>query len=154
MVRRKPKIIIVQKIKGKGGYTCVIECNQCQLNKRIKFSYTKEGGGKFCSRNCRLVYYNINKRQSATISGKRNINWKGDAASIRAIHNWLGYNYGKSDECWNKNCLKKCDTYEWALLHDKKYQHNVNNFIKLCVKCHRLYDRGHALDYLKKNVEI
>lgn len=56
------------------------------------------------------------------------------------VHKWLVYQYGPADTCQNPDCPKQCKKYEWALKPNKEYEHNSNNFLQLCVLCHRSMD--------------
>jgi transposase len=55
------------------------------------------------------------------------------------VHQWLVRNYGQSDDC-EKCGGEKSKKYNWALIHGKEYEKVRNNFMKLCVACHRAYD--------------
>ena len=57
-----------------------------------------------------------------------------------AIHSWLARHYDKADRCEGKNCRGNSTNYHWAKLPDKEYAHDRDNFIRLCVSCHRLLD--------------
>lgn len=57
-----------------------------------------------------------------------------------AIHCWLKYHFGSADKCENKKCLHVSQSYQWALLKGKKYEHKRENFIQLCRSCHKKYD--------------
>lgn len=62
------------------------------------------------------------------------------------IHYWLSRNYGRPKQCevckifgseskigrWN---------IQWALKHNKEHEKNINNYLKLCFKCHYKYDK-------------
>lgn len=72
--------------------------------------------------------------------GKNNPSWKGDNAGYKAIHEWLRKNFGSANRCENKNCDKTSKNFHWAKKKRKKYTHDRNAFIQLCVKCHKKYD--------------
>jgi len=56
------------------------------------------------------------------------------------IHKWIRKNFGNASECTHcKTTTSK--RYEWALIHGKKYERNIDNFMPLCSKCHRNYDK-------------
>lgn len=57
-----------------------------------------------------------------------------------AVHAWLRNHFGKADRCESDDCSGESKTYHWAKLHNKEYIHNRENFIRLCVSCHRKYD--------------
>lgn len=56
------------------------------------------------------------------------------------VHKWLKYHYGKADCCENENCEHISSVFHYALKKGFPYEKNINNFIKLCVSCHKLYD--------------
>lgn len=57
-----------------------------------------------------------------------------------AVHKWLYKNYGKANKCENPFCEKTSNIFQWAKLKEKEYKHDRENFIQLCVLCHRRYD--------------
>lgn len=64
---------------------------------------------------------------------------KGDKKGYQAVHHWISYNYGKADRCdLCKSRNKK--RYEWSN-KDHKYRRRRKDYQKVCVKCHRDYDR-------------
>lgn len=56
----------------------------------------------------------------------------------RIVHTWLNKNYGKANHC--EHCSKPSKRFEYALKHGFKHERNIDNYIQLCTKCHRLYD--------------
>lgn len=54
------------------------------------------------------------------------------------IHGWLRRNYGPANRC--EGCGGINLNYQYALIDGKEYDYDVNNFIMLCVSCHRKYD--------------
>ena len=58
------------------------------------------------------------------------------------IHAWLRYNYEKPKNCQNKNCSGEGKRIEWALKNNYKHEKNINNYVALCSKCHRIKDLG------------
>jgi hypothetical protein len=55
------------------------------------------------------------------------------------IHKWIRRKKGSADHC--ENNTNQCSKFfDWALIHGKKYEKNVENFISLCRKCHHKYD--------------
>ena len=83
-----------------------------------------------------------NKDLKGVGTNNKNGMWKGDDASYYAKHIWLKTNFGKADECQNMDCKGRSKTYHWALKKGFKYEHKRENYLKLCVSCHQLYDRG------------
>lgn len=57
------------------------------------------------------------------------------------VHYWLGVNFGKANKCENPDCKSvNKKRFEYALIKGKVYEKNRDNFIMLCVPCHRKYD--------------
>ena len=77
--------------------------------------------------------------------GKRDENtnrWKGNNVGYRGLHIWVENNLGKPHIC--RYCGRKDlrhRQYQWANI-DKKYKRNLNDWIRLCVKCHKAFDAG------------
>jgi len=60
------------------------------------------------------------------------------------IHLWLFKNYGKANQCQASLlglvCKGVSKKFEWAKLKGKKYKYKRENFIQLCISCHKNYD--------------
>ena len=67
----------------------------------------------------------------------KNVNWKGDNVGYDALHRWVYRNYGKPKRCEFCGSTKQV---EWAS-KNYKYTRNFDDWITLCFKCHRKYDR-------------
>lgn len=105
-------------------------CLQCGKAMKVKPSQLKKGRGKHCSYECR----------SKTFKGEGHPNWKGDSVGYFGIHDWLYSEYGNASRCENKNCSGDCKTFEWAKRKGVRYMRRRENFIQMCVICHRSYD--------------
>lgn len=67
-------------------------------------------------------------------------NWKGEKASLTAIHQWVSLKKGKPRLC--EFCrTTKARKFEWANI-DHKYKRVLEDYIRLCTSCHRNYDYG------------
>lgn len=64
--------------------------------------------------------------------------WKGDEASYVAIHQWVKRWKGSPKYCeqCGSTTAKK---FEWANI-DHKYQRILDDYIRMCTSCHRLFD--------------
>jgi len=128
------------------------------------------GRGKFCSRTCYEQDWNKripgwNKGQSATwaigntyrkgqsnpnphkMIAKENHNWKGDEVGYEGLHQWVKRQLGKPDEC--EHCLKSGlngHQIHWAN-KTGKYLRDVDDWLRLCAKCHGEYDKKHKIRY-------
>ena len=69
--------------------------------------------------------------------GEDRYNWKGSKVSYGALHTWIRKVLGKIKEC--VYCGNE-GRIEWASISHKA-KRDINDFIPLCVPCHRAYDR-------------
>lgn len=85
------------------------------------------------------VIYNIGKDHHA---------WLGNKAKYQAKHIWLRKHHGKPKKCSNCliNGIQKNNrwTIQYACINHN-YTHNHKDYIPLCAKCHRQYDKGKLL---------
>lgn len=64
-----------------------------------------------------------------------------DKWEYRFIHDWLRDTFGKANHCENPDCKRgKIKRFEYALKKGYEYEYKRENYIQLCVSCHRLYD--------------
>jgi len=74
--------------------------------------------------------------------GKEHPCWKGDDVSYSGLHYWISRKLGKPRVC--EMCgTKTAKKYEWANISGE-YKRDKNDFIRLCVSCHRKMD-GHSI---------
>ncbi len=86
------------------------------------------------------------------LSGENSCNWKGDDIGYTALHDWVRKTLGTPNTCeqCGKNGLKGRQIH-WAN-KSGKYLRDVNDWTRLCVKCHQIKD-GTINNILKKRVE-
>ena len=111
------------------------KCLVCESYFFVPPSRLKHSPAKFCSRTCQGKM--LSKRQV----GNNNPMWRGDKVGIDGIHEWLKNNFGKADRCENPKCEKKSHYYEWSKLENKSYARRRYNFWRLCLICHKKYDK-------------
>lgn len=70
--------------------------------------------------------------------GEKHPGWKGTKVSYGALHVWLKKTKGKAIHC-EKCGDKSVRRYNWANV-DHKYSRNLEDYISLCVPCHRVLD--------------
>jgi hypothetical protein len=81
-----------------------------------------------------------------------NPNWKGDAAKMNAIHEWVERHLGKPRVCSHCNSTTS-KRYDWANLSGK-YKRDLKDWIRLCRSCHRKFDKAAKKMWLtKKGIE-
>ncbi len=74
-------------------------------------------------------------------SGEENHFWIGDKVGYRGLHNWIEKERGKPHYC--EHCKKDKlahRQYHWANVSGE-YRRDVSDWIRLCVKCHKKYDK-------------
>jgi hypothetical protein len=109
--------------------------------KRVKKWKVSEEGRKNISnahKGLKQSQETIDKRKFF-VTGKLSGMWKGDKAGYFAIHSWVKRWKGKPSHC--EMCGKKEKrAYQWANI-DHKYRRVLEDYISLCVPCHRIYDK-------------
>jgi len=88
----------------------------------------------------------VYKRKPFTLTDEKHPGWKGDDVGYQALHTWIRKKLGSPKVCsmCNTTSSKK---YEWAN-KSKTYSRNLKDWIRLCTKCHRIFD-----DSLPKGAE-
>lgn len=70
--------------------------------------------------------------------GKNNPLWK-EKPSYHAIHIWVKNHKGKPKRCEHCSTTEK-RIYHWANI-DHKYRRNIEDYLSLCPKCHKKFDK-------------
>lgn len=57
------------------------------------------------------------------------------------VHAFINRKFGKASKCENEHCtFEKPKRFEWALRNGREYSKNPDDYMQLCVSCHRKYD--------------
>lgn len=72
-------------------------------------------------------------------SGKNHFAWKGDEVGYFALHVWVVRNLGRPSGCEHCGTTEK-RKYEWAN-RSHEYKRDLTDWIRLCVPCHKAYDK-------------
>lgn len=88
---------------------------------------------KCCSRKCSKEY-----RIRFSSKEENNPNWKGRFAGYSAMHKWVESKKGSPDNCEECGVTGK-RKYHWANI-DHSYRRVLEDYIRMCVPCHRKYD--------------
>ena len=142
------------------------KCLTCKKEFKVSIYYVRKGGGKFCSKKCygvsKLGKSPWNKGTIGMIKpnsgsfknghqswnkgmeweekqGENNCNWKGDDVGKVALHLWVTRYKGKPKICEHCKATCKERKLNWAN-KDHTYKRVLDDFISLCVSCHRKYD--------------
>ena len=81
-----------------------------------------------------------NKGKSGFMKGESNGMWKGNDVGLSGLHKWVYLTLGQPDTC--QHCGKielKGHGIHWAN-KSGKYERKVDDWLRLCVTCHRRYD--------------
>jgi hypothetical protein len=78
------------------------------------------------------------KKSLSAPKGEDNIQWKGDNVGYDALHDWVVRQLGKPNKCENCKKKRRCT---WANI-GHTYKRNLEDWIRLCYSCHKLYDLG------------
>jgi hypothetical protein len=70
------------------------------------------------------------------VEGDKQWLWKGDKVGYFALHHWVNRKLGKPCECVYCGSEKKL---QWASVSHKA-KRDLNDYISLCVSCHKNYD--------------
>lgn len=86
-------------------------------------------------------------KERLDIVDENNPNWAGEGVSYRALHSWVTRKKGKPSKCIFCGDTEK--RIEWAS-KSHKAKRDLDDFIALCVACHRRYDskRGNFANIL------
>lgn len=78
---------------------------------------------KHCTQNCRKIVGGITKLEHSN------------------VHRQLKKKYGKADICEMPDCKSVNPVnFNWALKKGHSYSSNREDYIKMCISCHRKYD--------------
>jgi hypothetical protein len=76
---------------------------------------------------------------------ERNGNWLGDQISYRGLHKFIELQLGKPTSCEMCGRVKLSrKQIHWAN-RSGRYLRDLNDWLRLCVPCHRQYDREHRI---------
>ena len=114
------------------------KCVECYKIFKTTLTEVTRGGGLTCSRNC---YYDRLRKIIKT--GEESPCWKGNNVGKSALHTWVEKHLGKPKVC--EFCkTKTAKKYEWSN-KSQKYLRDLNDWQRLCTKCHIWYDIEHPL---------
>ena len=136
-----------------------MEYKKCHCGKTFKvWPYRiKEGKGKHCSRKCyyksllgikrpdRIESMKEIRKNHPVLKGTKNNNWRGDDATYKSKHDWVGKAFGRP--CYCEMCgdiTKPQRGYHWSN-KNHLYKRIKDNWQRLCAKCHKKYDRANNI---------
>ena len=72
-------------------------------------------------------------------SNEENPAWKGEKVKYMGLHNWVRRHLGTPKKCMHCGTTEE-KVYHWANI-SKKYKRDLNDWVRLCVPCHRKFDK-------------
>lgn len=97
---------------------------------------SREKTSIYCSNKCRITSIKAKK----LFVNENNPSWKGDDVGYWGLHHWVIRNLGQPDIC--DHCGKsglKGKAIHWAN-KSHKYKRDLSDWLRLCVRCHKIYD--------------
>lgn len=151
-------IIEFAETRGKSKHAYWIGICNCGKKKIVRASHLKTGSVKSCGCYASEVFSEKLRKYASSDKhkGANNPMWKGKDTKYPSIHTWLSKNHKKPSKCSHCEKEKKLD---WALIKNRKHDHDINNYMALCRSCHLKYDytderrkkMGEMLNLTKKN---
>lgn len=119
-------------------------CKQCE-----KIFYRSPSLNRiFCSHKCQLNYFMyIGHPNFRKTKGESTYNWKGERVGYRGLHRWVVRELGTPKTCEFCGEEGNGHSMHWAN-KSHKYKRVLNDWIRLCVKCHRNYDKERGMELL------
>lgn len=115
--------------------------------KKISEIHKRRGVGKWMKG--RKLSEETRKKMSEAKKEEKAYQWKGKRVGYRGLHKWVNKWKGKPKICEHCGATYKEREIQWANI-DHKYRRNLNDFISLCVPCHRKYDAKEQTKTTKK----
>lgn len=84
-----------------------------------------------------------NTERNKKLVGENALHWAGDNIGYYGLHAWIRKELGKPSIC--NHCTSTTEKrYEWANISGE-YNRNLDDWIRLCRKCHIKYDKERGL---------
>ena len=114
--------------------------NNPERNRQIKIDWRRRNG--ILEKGSPEYRRAISKKMKGIVAiGNDHPLWKGNNVGYRALHRWVEGQLGKPDKC--QNCLS--DNLTGRQIHwsnvSHEYKREVDDWQRLCAKCHKAYDR-------------
>ena len=131
--RHKKKLSVALKGNGIG-----IKRKKLSKETRDKMSESKKGSKHSLETKRKMSESKIGKKRPS-LSMENHYRWKGAKAGKNPIHRWVEKVKGKPMKCEHCGDTEK-GKYAWANI-DHKYRRDMEDYIRLCYKCHKKYDK-------------
>lgn len=92
------------------------------------------------------------RENHANFNSEKSVLWKGENVKNVALHQWVAKHKGRPTRCEMCGDTTK-RYYDWANI-DHNYKRDLNDYIRLCRKCHRKFDMENNNYKLGKNFSV
>ena len=83
--------------------------------------------------------------------GEQTNYWKGDDVGYTALHDWVRRYKGKPKECEECGLVSENGRMlHWANVSNE-YKRDLDDWVRLCAKCHKKLDKGRKQKIFKRN---
>jgi len=157
----RDKISAYAKVRY-NGHVQIRKCIICKVEFKTTISRIADGRGTTCSRKCKGLD-SRGKRISIGTEFKKGIvpwnkgkdffpkTYKGDKVGNRVLHNWVARKLGKPSLCWHCGTTT-AKRFEWSNI-SRTYKRDLNDYQRLCTRCHMDYD-GHSIENNNKKCQL
>lgn len=137
--RKKPLFcsILCKNIAFKG----ISLSKETQFKKGEKPLYSFPKGHKPWNKDKKGIHQSpLTEFKVGQFTNEKHFRWKGESANLKTKHKWVSRNKGVAEQCQNCGIGKDKKIIDWANV-DHKYRRELDDYIPLCRKCHRQYDK-------------
>lgn len=128
------------RVRSKGLKYKIVAKNKGWFKKDIQNntkSAFKKGDAPWNKGTKGVVKANKTSFKSKDMIGDKNNRWKDDDVGYYGLHTWVQRKKGKAKIC--EKCGSK-ENVQWAN-KSHEYKRDIDDWLELCFKCHRKYDR-------------
>lgn len=96
------------------------------------------------------------KKMSEAHKGEKAYNWIRNKVGYGTLHSWARRELGKPKQCFICGIIGKKNGRNWSIHWANKsgnYKRDKNDWIALCIKCHKKYDSQNCLEERKKKIK-
>lgn len=141
-------------------------CGKIMVKPLTKSRKDWENRSKYCSKKCMYTAHKGKhfapstelKKGHSEIPGRvvalprdeKHHQWKGNKVGYGALHSWVQRRLGTPQECWQCGTTEK-RRYQWSNT-SREYKRELSDWRRLCIPCHKKYDRTKIKDGAKSVV--
>lgn len=131
------------KNKGKKQNKELIERRIAPLRGRARQKFSKQWIKNLSNSHLGQVAWNKDIK-IPELSGDNHFAWKGEDVKYRGLHSWIERTLGKPNKCSACGKIGYGRQMHWAN-KGHVYKRNLTDWVRLCVKCHKAFDRNESV---------